>query len=93
MKKEHETRKPAAKADDVAFRLSVDEDRIFILADLPGITDEKIRLDLEGTTLVISAADGNTLYRKKISLPWEARLGKKKFRKGILELTLEKSEI
>ena len=93
MKNGHTTRKPAAEPGDVAFRLSVDEDRIFIVADLQGISDEKIRLDLEGKTIVISAADGDTRYRKKISLPWEARLGKKKFRKGILELTLEKSDI
>ena len=92
MKKGDETRKPAIRTGDAAFRLSVDGDRIFILADLPGISDEKIRLDLEARTLVISAKDGDTLYRKKISLPWEARLGKKKFRKGILELTLERSE-
>ncbi len=93
MKKPDETRHPASKAADVAFRLSVDGDRIYILADLPGISDEKIRLDLEAQTLIITAADGDTLYRKKISLPWTARLGKKKFRKGILELTLEKSDL
>ena len=93
MKKENETGKPAWKTGEVPFRFSVDGDRIHILAELPGISDEKIRLDLEATTLVISASDGDTRYKKKISLPWEARLGKKKFRKGVLELTLEKSEL
>ena len=91
MKKEHEAMKPAGKTGELPFRLSVDGDRIHVLAELPGITDEKIMLDLEGLTLVISAVDGDTRYKKKISLPWEARLGKKRFRKGVLELTLEKS--
>ena len=92
MKKENETRKSAWKTGELPFRLSLDGDRIHILAELPGISDEKIRLDLEATTLVVSASDGDTWYKKKIPLPWEARLGKKRFRKGVLELTLEKSE-
>ena len=91
MKKEHETMNSAGNSVELPFRLSVEGDRIHILAELPGIGEERIRLDLEGTTLVISAVDGGTRYRKKISLPWETRLGKKRFRKGVLELTLERS--
>jgi HSP20 family molecular chaperone IbpA len=93
MKKEQEDRKPALKNSAFPFRLSVDGDRIQVTAELPGISGEKIRLDLETNTLLISATDGETRYKKKISLPWEARLGKKRFRKGVLELTLEKTEL
>jgi len=93
MKKEDETRKPAGRNSELPFRLSLDGDSIQILAELPGICEEKIRLDLETTTLVISATDGDTRYKKKISLPWEARLGRKRFRRGILELTLEKADL
>ncbi|MDD1664819.1 MAG: Hsp20/alpha crystallin family protein [Methanomicrobiales archaeon] len=93
MKKENEARKPARKKSEVPFRLSLDRDRIHILAELEGISEEKIRLDLETTTLVISAIDGDKAYKERISLPWEARLGRKRFRKGVLELTLEKADI
>jgi HSP20 family molecular chaperone IbpA len=93
MTKEHENRKPARKNSEIPFRLSVDGDRIQVIAELPKISGEKIRLDLEGTILVISATDGDTRYKKKISLPWDARLGSKKFRKGVLELTLEKADL
>jgi HSP20 family molecular chaperone IbpA len=93
MKKGQENKKPALMNSAVPFRLSVDGDRIQIIAELTKISGEKIMLDLEGTTLVISATDGETRYKKKISLPWEARLGKKRFRKGVLELTLEKADL
>ncbi|MDD1661342.1 MAG: Hsp20/alpha crystallin family protein [Methanomicrobiales archaeon] len=90
MKTENEIRKPASKRSELPFKLSIEGDRIHVLAELAGITEEKIRLDLEATTLVISATDGERRYTKKIPLPWEAKLGRKRFRKGVLELTLEK---
>jgi len=93
MKKENDARKPALKKHEFPFRLSVEGDRIHVLAELAGITEERIRLDLEATTLLISATDGDRWYKKKISLPWEAKLGKKRFRKGVLELTLEKADL
>jgi len=93
MKKEHEKRKSARKDGGFPSTLSVDGDRIQVIAELPMISEEKIRLDLETTLLVISATNGDKQYKKKISLPWEARLGKKRFRKGILELTLEKADL
>jgi HSP20 family molecular chaperone IbpA len=73
------------------FRLSVDGDKVFIVAELPGIREEKIRLDLGEGTLIISAVDGERSMKRRISLPWVARLAAKKFGKGILELTLERS--
>jgi HSP20 family molecular chaperone IbpA len=72
------------------YRLSRDGDRVNLVAELAGIREEEIRLDLERTVLTVSAANREKQYRKEIALPWKARLGTKRFRRGILELTLEK---
>lgn len=63
-----------------------------ILTILPGIAEEKIRIDLENhPTLVTIAASGSAiLYKKVISIPYEVRFCKKRFYEGVLELVLEK---
>jgi HSP20 family molecular chaperone IbpA len=70
-------------------RVSEAGNGVRIIAEMPGITEEKIRIDLDGKTLVISVA-GSRKHRMSIALPWKARLGKKQFRNGVLELMLEK---
>jgi len=79
------------KESEIPFRLSADGDCVHIVAELPGIGEEKIRLDLEDNTLIISAIEKECRYKKSIALPWKARLGTKRFRQGVLELTLERS--
>jgi HSP20 family molecular chaperone IbpA len=88
----HEGGRKVTCGDDSEFpyRLSRDGDRVHLVAELAGIREEHIRLDLERTTLIISAATREKQYRKEIALPWKVRLGTKRFRRGILELTLEK---
>jgi len=73
----------------ISHRLSVEGGSILVIAELPGIDEEMIRLDLDERVLTISV-DGRLGIREEIALPWEARLGKKRFRKGVLELVLEK---
>ena len=75
----------------IPYRLIPDGDRIRVIADLPGVSEERIRLDLEDETLVISADTGERRFRMDIPLPFEAGLGTKKFSKGVLEITLERS--
>jgi HSP20 family molecular chaperone IbpA len=72
------------------YSLSIDGDLLRIVTELPGISEEKIRLDIDGTTLTISADDRGRQLKTCIALPWQARLGTKRCRKGVLELTLEK---
>ncbi len=65
-----------------------------ILFELPGIAEEKIKIDLENTipSITIDASDTSVLYKKVISLPCEVKFCKKRFSEGILELTLEKNK-
>jgi len=72
----------------------LDEGKYFrVITELPGISEEKIRIDLEKTVLAISAteAESGKKYKKMIELPFEVRLDKKKFQNGILDVTLEKT--
>jgi HSP20 family molecular chaperone IbpA len=61
-----------------------------INAELPGIAEERIRIDLEKSTVAIYASYDDVMYRKMIDLPCEVRLSRKRFSNGTLELILEK---
>jgi HSP20 family protein len=61
-----------------------------VIAEMPGIDEEQIVLDLQESTLFISASDKRRTFQKEVLLPCEARLLKQRFQNGILELTLEK---
>lgn len=62
-----------------------------ILAELPGIPEERIKIDLEKTTVTILASDTVRQFKKIITIPCEVRLYKKRFSNGLLELILEKN--
>jgi HSP20 family molecular chaperone IbpA len=64
-----------------------------ILTELPGISEEKIKIDLENqsTLVTIVAMDTVKQFKKVITIPCEVRFSKKRFSEGVLELTLEKN--
>jgi HSP20 family molecular chaperone IbpA len=62
---------------------------IYIVSQLHGIPENNIRIDLERTLLTISALIRTEKVMRKISVPEGSRISKKKFRDGILEITLE----
>ena len=63
--------------------------KIRVIAELPGVNEEDLRLDLIEDILTIAASRGNHNYRKDIKLPRtsEGIIGKI-FNNGILEVTL-----
>ena len=65
---------------------------IHIMTKLPGIVEEKIRvdIDLEKTTITIIAADTSKIFRKVITLPGNVVFSKKQFSDGELHLVMEK---
>jgi len=72
----------------------IDEGKFLrIVMELPGIAEEKIRIDLENTptSVTIVASDTEIQYKKIITIPCEVRFNRKKFSDGVLELTLEKN--
>jgi HSP20 family molecular chaperone IbpA len=72
----------------------LDEGKYFrVITEFPDISEERIQIDLENTMLAISATEPESgkKYKKMIVLPFKVRLDKKKFRDGVLDLTLEKN--
>jgi HSP20 family molecular chaperone IbpA len=65
-----------------------------ILTKLPGVAEEKIKIDLENssTSVTIVALDHTKQYKKVISIPCEVSFSKKRFSDGVLELILEKNK-
>ena len=74
----------------------IDEGRFLrIVAELPGIAEEKIKIDLENhsTSVTIVAVNTASQFKRVITIPCEVRFSKKRFSDGVLELTLEKTNI
>jgi HSP20 family protein len=59
-----------------------------VIADLPGITEESLRLDVKGSTLVIDAGDADHAYNTSAALPpVDIRSMQKTLKNGVLEVT------
>ena len=59
-----------------------------VIADLPGITEEALRLDVKGNTLVIDAGDADHHYHTSVSLPpVDMASMQKTLKNGVLEVT------
>ena len=72
----------------------IDEGKFLrIVAELPGIAEEKIKIDLENhsTSVTILAVNTVSQFKRVITIPCEVRFSKKRFTDGVLELTLEKT--
>ena len=84
------TKKPEVIDPDTTLH---DEGKfIHIVTKLPGIAEEKIRIDIdvEKTTITIVAADTGKMYKKVITLPGNVVFSNKHFSDGELHLTVEK---
>gem|GEM_PF-4786075 len=69
--------------------VSRNEEVIVITVPLSGISEEAIRIDLEGNNLMIRAGKGNGEVKKTLTIPEGSCIARKKFSGGVLELTLE----
>lgn len=59
-----------------------------VIADLPGITEEALRLDVKGNTLVIDAGDADHYYHTSAALPpVDTASMQKTLKNGVLEVT------
>lgn len=71
----------------------IDEGKFLrILTELPGIVEEKIKIDLENHSMSVTIVAVNTVkqFKSVITIPCEVRFSKKRFIDGVLEITLEK---
>ncbi len=70
-----------------------DEDKITIIAELPGVDKDKIKVRIKDNKLIIKASNGQKYY-KEITLPAKVKpeTAKAKFKNGVLEITIEKEK-
>lgn len=80
-----ETREPIVDLFD-------EKDHILIIAELPGVTKESIKLDLKGDILILEAGNKKRKYSKEILIPAEVDFKKRKvsFKNGVLEIKIPK---
>jgi HSP20 family molecular chaperone IbpA len=75
---------------DPPIRKSEEGRYVHVKIDLPGITEEKIRIDLERKTGTLSISEDGKTFRTEFEVPQGSRFFKKKFSDGVLEIVLEK---
>lgn len=85
-----ETREPIVDIFD-------EKDHILIVAELPGINEEKVEINLKGDILILEAGEageGKKKYYKEILLPSKvnADIEERTYKNGILEIKLQKAK-
>jgi HSP20 family protein len=71
-----------------------EKDRILVIAELPGVSENEIKIEVAGDILNLAASDGDRKYAKEILLPGKVKPDSMKtsYKNGILEITLEKGK-
>ena len=71
-----------------------EKDHILVIVELPGVSKEKIKVDINGDILNLTTSDKDRQYAKEILLPHKvnAETLKTSYKNGILEITLEKQK-
>jgi len=69
-----------------------EQDHILIIAELPGVSEDEIKIDVEGDILRLTASNKDRKYAKEVLLPAKVNEEgmKSVYRNGILEITLLK---
>lgn len=80
-----ETREPMVDLFD-------EQDHVLVVAEVPGITDEDVRVELHGDVLTLNAERGDKKYGKELVLPssFPPDAMRVTCRNGVLEVRLEK---
>lgn len=70
-----------------------EKDRILVIAELPGVDEKDIKLEIEGDILKLAASGRTTKYAKEVLLPAKVKpeTTKTTYKNGILEINLSKS--
>jgi HSP20 family protein len=71
-----------------------EKDHILVIAELPGVAESEIKVEVAGDILNLTAADKDRKYAREILLPGKVKPEsiKTSYNNGILEITLEKEK-
>lgn len=79
---------------DVHITTQQDDERVFVIADLPGVEKEAIDIKCDGKSLTIGAATDHREYEEQLRLP--ARVDEHSanatFNNSILEISFERAD-
>jgi HSP20 family protein len=66
--------------------------RILVIAELPGVSEDEIKIEVVGDILSLDAAGADRKYAKEMLLPSKVKAASlvRSYRNGILEMTLDK---
>jgi len=69
-----------------------ERDRILVIAELPGVSEDELKIEVAGDILNLTASDSDRKYAREILLPGKVKADsvKTSYKNGILEVTLEK---
>jgi len=69
-----------------------EKDHVLIVVELPGVSKDKIKIDIAGDILNLTASNHNRKYAKEILLPGRVKPAslKTSYKNGLLEITLER---
>lgn len=83
--------KPSSKPKELLVDVFDEGDHLRIIAELPGVEEKDIKVDLKGNALDISADTPNRKYHQAVTLPCSPKGKLKKvYRNGILEIKIMK---
>ncbi len=70
-----------------------EKDHILIIAEIPGVTEEKIKTEISGDILKLSAEDTDRKYAKEVLLPSKVKPEtlEKTYKNGVLEIKIKKA--
>jgi HSP20 family protein len=82
-----EVREPMIDIFDEEYHISV-------IAELPGVSEDEIKVEVSGDILNLTASDRDRKYAKEILLPDKVKPEsvKTSYRNGVLEITMEKKK-
>jgi HSP20 family protein len=71
-----------------------EKDCIIVVAELPGVSENEIKVEVTGDILNLTASDRDRKYAREILLPAKVKPGSVQtaYKNGILEITLEKEK-
>ncbi|MFC7155740.1 Hsp20/alpha crystallin family protein [Halomarina halobia] len=84
----------AGFGDDVHITTQQDDERVYVVADLPGVQKDAIDIKCDGRTLTVAAATDHREYEERLRLPVrvDEHSATATFKNGILEVIFERAD-
>jgi HSP20 family protein len=89
---ERKKKRPSQEVRVPVVDIFEEEDHLLVMAELPGIAKEDVKIEIQEDVLLISAERGDRKYRKEVLLPREVTRAKLRVscKNGLLEIRCPK---